>query len=179
MARLEDLLRGLRAEDLPPGYEDLGPLLTAIDAAVTAIGNAFAGNITLTDNVSVEQLYVQLSHGVPQPVSLKKLKRVGSVIGYSAGVDSGGKAHAFMFPPEVKPSSTAGMAQVVGYFRDPTAKRVQCSVWIEPNGVSTSKLAAGLTLPIFANNAAALAGGLAVGTLYRTGGDPDPVSVVH
>lgn len=34
-------------------------------------------------------------------------------------------------------------------------------------------------LPIFANNAAALAGGLTVGAFYRTGADPDPVMVVH
>lgn len=35
------------------------------------------------------------------------------------------------------------------------------------------------SLPVFANNAAALAGGLDVGYLYRTGGDPDVVCVVH
>lgn len=36
---------------------------------------------------------------------------------------------------------------------------------------------AGLT--IYANNAAAVAGGLGVGAFYRTGADPDPVCVVH
>ncbi len=34
-------------------------------------------------------------------------------------------------------------------------------------------------LPIYANNAAAIAGGLAAGDFYRTGADPDPVCVVH
>ena len=34
-------------------------------------------------------------------------------------------------------------------------------------------------LPVYANNAAAVAGGLAVGDLYRAGGDPDAVCVVH
>jgi hypothetical protein len=34
-------------------------------------------------------------------------------------------------------------------------------------------------LPVYANNAAAVAGGLLPGTLYRTGGDPDLVGVVH
>jgi hypothetical protein len=33
--------------------------------------------------------------------------------------------------------------------------------------------------PIFANNAAALAGGLVAGQLYRTGADPDVICVVH
>jgi len=35
------------------------------------------------------------------------------------------------------------------------------------------------SLPIFANNRAAIAGGLRAGALYRTGGDPDLVGVVH
>ena len=34
-------------------------------------------------------------------------------------------------------------------------------------------------LPEYADNAAAIAGGLAVGDFYRTGADPDPVCVVH
>lgn len=32
---------------------------------------------------------------------------------------------------------------------------------------------------VFANNAAALAGGLTVGQLYRTGADPDVIATVH
>ena len=42
----------------------------------------------------------------------------------------------------------------------------------------TSKLQV-VGLPVYANNAAALAGGLTVGAFYRTGADPDPVCVVH
>jgi hypothetical protein len=34
-------------------------------------------------------------------------------------------------------------------------------------------------LPVYANNAAAKAGGLAAGSLYRTGADPDLTAVVH
>jgi hypothetical protein len=34
-------------------------------------------------------------------------------------------------------------------------------------------------LSIYANNAAAITGGLASGDLYRTGGDPDLICVVH
>lgn len=34
-------------------------------------------------------------------------------------------------------------------------------------------------VPVFANNAAALLGGLIPGHLYRTGGDPDYVAIVH
>jgi len=41
-----------------------------------------------------------------------------------------------------------------------------------------SKLAV-VGLPVYANNAAAITGGLAAGDFYRTGGDPDLVCVVH
>lgn len=34
-------------------------------------------------------------------------------------------------------------------------------------------------LPVYANNAAAITGGLTAGAFYRTGGDPDTVCVVH
>lgn len=34
-------------------------------------------------------------------------------------------------------------------------------------------------LPIFANNAAAITGGLVAGDFYRTGANPDFVAVVH
>lgn len=34
-------------------------------------------------------------------------------------------------------------------------------------------------VPIYANNAAAVTGGLTAGALYRTGADPDPVCIVH
>jgi len=42
----------------------------------------------------------------------------------------------------------------------------------------TSKLQV-VGLPVYANNAAAIAGGLTEGAFYRTGGDPDVVCVVH
>lgn len=36
-----------------------------------------------------------------------------------------------------------------------------------------------LNLPVFANNAAAISGGLTTGELYRSGADPDVVRIVH
>ena len=35
------------------------------------------------------------------------------------------------------------------------------------------------SVPVFANNAAAIAGGVPVGGLYRSGGDPDILYIVH
>lgn len=34
-------------------------------------------------------------------------------------------------------------------------------------------------VPVYANNAAAISGGLVVGALYRTGANPDPLCIVH
>lgn len=34
-------------------------------------------------------------------------------------------------------------------------------------------------IPVYANNAAAVAGGLTAGAFYRTGADPDPICIVH
>lgn len=45
-------------------------------------------------------------------------------------------------------------------------------------GAPTSMLQV-VGLPTYANNAAAVAGGLTAGAFYRTGADPDPVCVVH
>ena len=46
-----------------------------------------------------------------------------------------------------------------------------------PLVVETDLIATGL--PVYANNAAAITGGLIVGSFYRTNADPDPVCVVH
>jgi hypothetical protein len=62
---------------------------------------------------------------------------------------------------------------------------------IAPIAVITNSVAIGTTtmplhsplvvvgLPVYANNAAAVAGGLVAGDFYRTGIDPDPACVVH
>lgn len=42
-----------------------------------------------------------------------------------------------------------------------------------------NKLIQNPDLPVYANNAAAIAGGLVAGEFYRTNGDPDTVCVVH
>ncbi len=36
-----------------------------------------------------------------------------------------------------------------------------------------------LSIPVYANNAAAISGGLTAGAFYRTGANPDPICVVH
>jgi len=52
------------------------------------------------------------------------------------------------------------------------------NVAIGTTATPTSKLQV-VGLPVYANNAAAIAGGLTIGAFYRTGGDPDVVCIVH
>ncbi|MGH9716395.1 MAG: DUF2793 domain-containing protein [Candidatus Acidiferrales bacterium] len=48
-----------------------------------------------------------------------------------------------------------------------------------PLGVASGGTGSAGALPEYANNAAAISGGLSAGSFYRTGGDPDAVCVVH
>lgn len=51
---------------------------------------------------------------------------------------------------------------------------------LRTSGVSLTPAGMKLTtVPAYANNAAALAGGLTVGALYRNGADPDNLCIVH
>lgn len=61
----------------------------------------------------------------------------------------------------------------------PTQHRDLLFFWQELVRVINNNAVAINALPVYANNAAAVAAGLAVGRLYRTGGDPDLVAVVH
>lgn len=75
-------------------------------------------------------------------------------------------------------SSLAAAANVFALFLEGTAK----SYINGPVGIGTQTPTAPLQvvgLQVFANNAAAVAGGLTAGAFYRTGADPDTVCVVH
>jgi hypothetical protein len=52
-------------------------------------------------------------------------------------------------------------------------------VGIGTNGANPTSILQVVGLPVYANNAAAVAGGLTAGAFYRTGADPDVVCVVH
>lgn len=86
-----------------------------------------------------------------------------------------------------------------GYFSVATAQHSETEVGVHVETLTTSNLgtiaefvSGGVTrlriassgvitvaLPVYTNNAAAKAGGLVAGNLYRTGGDPDVVATVH
>jgi hypothetical protein len=47
------------------------------------------------------------------------------------------------------------------------------------NSAITNPTGGVYVLPVYSNNAGAIAGGLKVGNLYRTNADPDFIAVVH
>lgn len=53
------------------------------------------------------------------------------------------------------------------------------SKFMDTSGNATLGTLKVTSIPVYANNAAAVAGGLTAGAFYRTGGDPDAVCVVH
>jgi len=69
------------------------------------------------------------------------------------------------------------------FIRDNTAGQTRFVLDENGNvGIDTSSPTSKLHvvgLPVYADNAAAILGGLTAGAFYRTGGDPDPVCVVH
>ena len=113
-----------------------------------------------------------------------------TAMGYS--VSTNGKLGAFIIGDNstavVANSSTVNemtMRFAGGYrfFSDGTLTTANTMVFNAGNlGIGTAAPTSKLQvtgLPVYANNAAATAGGLTPGAFYRTGGDPDVVCVVH
>lgn len=87
---------------------------------------------------------------------------------------------------ETKDSEAAGIAAYVQGIAEGTAGEVGLQFASGTGGAATTRLTiknTGViniaTLSIYANNAAAIIGGLVAGDLYRTNSDPDTVCIVH
>jgi hypothetical protein len=84
-----------------------------------------------------------------------------------------------VLPPTIGAGAAAlTNASTVKITGAPTGATNNYAVWVDDGTTRLDGLTI-LTLSVYANNAAAIAGGLPVGALYRTGADPDPVMVVH
>jgi hypothetical protein len=77
------------------------------------------------------------------------------------------------FIPNALPAQRTPLVTSDGYM---TPEWFRGMVAISTNQALLAQLS---NLPVYANNAAAITGGLKVGDLYRTGANPDPVCVVH
>ena len=68
---------------------------------------------------------------------------------------------------------------LLGYATLPSDPNVSNEVTIGNDNVTQVRFSTANALPVFPDNATALGGGLTPGMLYRTGGDPDLVCIVH
>ena len=194
--------QGLRIEQLGTGFSRIS--LHVIDGggdAYVGFGVEDAGGVSLNrswhfglDNSDSEALWISPSSSVGGPVGLRidrdsgdlQLRR-GTTIGTSASygfrfTTTSGEDHV-----QIKAIRTdnpgSGASSLTFSTRDATSLKER--VIINGNGyvgigttTPTSKLQV-VGLPVYANNAAAVTGGLTAGAFYRTGADPDPVMVVH
>lgn len=96
--------------------------------------------MTFADNVQCEVAPVTLTHGVPQLVSLKTLKRAGGGLILSAD----GQV-PYGTPTVQMQQSQPGMqplASLTVYFRDNTAANVKCVVLLFPEGAQSTSVPA-------------------------------------
>lgn len=131
------------------GVVDLNQAIKAISPKVNAAVSQ-TGNTTAAGGGQFPTAGIK----IPKPDSGS-----GSV-GMSSSYSREDHVHPF-------PDSTTGSGRIVF---DSTPTLIQATF----TGTTTL-----VNLQIFANNAAAVAGGLTVGNLYRTGADPDILAVVH
>jgi len=87
---------------------------------------------------------------------------------------------------ETQDSGSPGIAAYIQGIAEGTSGEVGLSLATGVGGLAVERLRITNTgifdiasLPVYANNAAAITGGLTAGNLYRTNGDPDTVCIVH
>lgn len=97
-------------------------------------------------------------------------------IGNNGGNLTFSSSNEFRFSNDISIKKTAPVLKLNDLSTDVTIANSSGNVYINPAAGKSIKISG---LQVYANNAAALAGGLTAGMLYRTGGDPDFVCVVH
>jgi hypothetical protein len=157
---------------------------------ITNIAGPFYGSL-----VEVDDIGLSASGQQPPTVDTSGLLIAGTALayqyesglgGYITPGNIGGVGNAAYFPLGI--STPAGVTNhFLGNFHyfDGYILAQGGTFGLSPAGnLTLSGDASALTLtvtglPVYANNAAALAGGLVAGKCYRTGATPDPVCVVH
>lgn len=170
MASLPDVIRsGLREEDLtdlPPEIrKGLEPLLRYVNNAVQGFTAAFSGQID-SKNVQCEVQTVNLSHGVPQTISLKRLTQAKGIDCISVGSADGKTRHALSIPVVMTGTTTPNSVRVTAYFADPSAVRVPVTIRLWPDGQYSAiapSIDTAWAVPTFQNSWADLGSSVPVG----------------
>lgn len=139
MSQLTDVvLSSIRAEDLtdlPPEVQrGLEPLLRFVNNGIQGLARAVTGNVSLTDNLRGEVQTVNLSHGAPLLVSLKKLSSARGIIAISVGSADGKIQHALKAPLHITGTTVQNQVKVTAWFADATAVRVPVTFLLTPEG---------------------------------------------
>jgi len=79
--------------------------------------------------------------------------------------------------PTFDPKQKEELAEWMADFQSWIERKIYAEITLRVNWLLNN--AAIPDLPPYANNAAAIAGGLTAGDFYRTNGDPDTVCIVH
>ena len=189
-----DLTGALTNDQLVP-YTDAG--ISYLSAASLAIGNGTAGD--MSGSISLKNTYS--SGGTPTSwsgtwfggcvPSASNYGIIGTAVDTYVNCPAVGGVLALKYMDVAMVTITQAEVGIsptipINWGWDAGISRLNSGVLAIGNGkqgdASGSLVMANVTvtgLPVYANNAAAVAGGLAVGSFYRTGADPDPVCVVH
>lgn len=156
-------------------------------ATLSVVGGGFSGNALQVSGTSYGYASQAVVTGVGRKYRLSAYYKNGTTTGIlrvssSAGgvgdiVDKAVTSATFALVSVV--FTAVGATTYIDLFEDASGTMLWDSVTLTelPLVVATDFGVTGL--PVYANNAAAIAGGLVVGMFYRTGADPDPVCVVH
>jgi hypothetical protein len=135
----------------------------------TAVGSSALASVTTTsDSTSVGYNALGVATGTSN-----------TAVGSGAGSAVTNGTHNTFIGMGSGGITTGDNNTVIGNGATASATNVNNEVTIGNSSVTCIRFATHTVLPVYANNAAAIGGGLTSGMLYRTGADPDLVCIVH
>ncbi len=156
---------------------------------VHIVGNIAGGaRLTIDDYGGPTSISARRADGtetVPTAVQLNEVIFTFSALAYGATAFSSTPRAAFAMSAAENWTDT-NQGTYINFFTTPTgsatiAERVRIDA-AGKVGIGTTTPTSPLQvvgIPVYANNAAAVGGGLTAGAFYRTGADPDPLCIVH
>jgi hypothetical protein len=152
------------------------PQVTLLSSGNVGIGTTGPQQpLTVTSSANVAQFWTSTSPGFPGAGYADIL------LGQGSGSYTTGNYTTLAFG---RSATTSGSSYIQSFIQNGSWGNAK--LLLQPNGgnvgIGTSSPNSTLSvvgLPVYANNAAAISGGLAAGDFYRTGANPDPVCVVH
>jgi hypothetical protein len=147
---------------------------TNADAAASATNSVVAGAGTVCGSGS-GQIVVGAGAGSIASSGVNNI-----VLGAAAGISlTLGANNTFLGPSAGASTTTGSNNTCVGNGSATSSVGVSNEITLGNSSITRVRFATHTALPAYVDNAAAVLGGLIPGMLYRTGGDPDLVAIVH